>query len=57
MEKKIQPSGRTIREVFASMREDFYRHNGYYPTEEEAIKLTDEARKAIREKEVRTGEH
>lgn len=47
MEKQLTPSGRPIREVLESMGESFYKANGYYPTEEDAIRLTDEARREI----------
>ncbi len=40
-------SRRTLREVCESAQEDFYKKNGYYPTPEEAVRLTDEARKEI----------
>lgn len=46
----MQPSGRTLNEVFDHMRECFYKKNGYYPTIEDAIRLTDEARKATASK-------
>lgn len=46
--KGMKPSGRPLREVFASAREEFYKANGYYATEEDAIRLTEEARAAIR---------
>ena len=46
----MEPSGRTIDEICDAMSECFFRKNGYYPTVEEAIQLTDEARKAIRAK-------
>lgn len=43
---------RTFREICEAAQEEFYNGNGYYPTSEEAIKLTDEARAEIaREKE------
>lgn len=48
MKKPMQPSGRTLDEVRKEARECFYEKNGYYPTEEDAIRLTDEARKAIK---------
>ena len=46
----MEPSGRTIDEICDAMSECFFKKNGYYPTVEEAIQLTDEARKAIRAK-------
>ena len=48
MKKKYEPSGRTVEEVLKSAREEFFRANGHYGTVEEAIRLTDEARKEIR---------
>lgn len=43
---------RTFREIYEAAREEFYNGNGYYPTPDEAVKLTDEARAEIaREKE------
>lgn len=59
MQNTIKPSGRPIREVLESMGEAFYKANGYYPTEEDAIRLTDEARREIqleREKRKRENE-
>ncbi len=54
MQNTMKPSGRTIIEVLESMQESFYRANGYHPTEEDAIRLTDEARREIElEKEKR----
>lgn len=47
----MKPSGHTFSELFDAMSECFFKKNGYYPTEEEAIRLTDEARKATRPKE------
>ena len=46
----MEPSGRTIDEVCDEMRECFFKKNGYYATEEDAIRLTKEAREAIRAK-------
>lgn len=43
----IKYTGRSLREVCESAQEDFYKANGYYPTTEEAVRLTDEARKEI----------
>lgn len=48
MKKKYRPSGRTVEEVLRSSRESFFRKNGHYATEEEAVVLTEEARKEIR---------
>lgn len=44
---ELKPTRRPIREVLRSMGEAFYKANGYYPTEEDAIRLTDEARMEI----------
>lgn len=44
----MKPSGRTIREVCEQAQREFYEANGYYPTEEEAVRLTEEARAEIR---------
>lgn len=44
----MEPSGRTIREVCEQAQREFYEANGYYPTEEEAVRLTEEARAEIR---------
>ena len=38
-------SGRTFEEVCKAAQEEFYKANGYYPTPDQAVKLTDEARK------------
>ena len=46
----MKPSGRTLDEICDYARECFFKKNGYYATEEDAIRLTDEARKAIRAK-------
>lgn len=51
----MKPSGRNLREVCEEAQEDFYRANGYYPTTEEAVRLTDEARKEIAEEKRRKG--
>ena len=47
MNRKYDPSGRTIAEICRSAQESFYKANGYYPTEEDAVRLTDEARREI----------
>ena len=39
----MKPTNRTFDEINESTRKSFYEQNGYYPTEEEIIKLTDEA--------------
>ena len=44
----MKPTGRTIREVCKQAQEEFFRANGYYPTEEDAVRLTEEARAEIR---------
>ncbi len=38
-------------EVLNKMGEDFYRKNGHYMTEEEAIALTERAREEIRKEQ------
>lgn len=50
MKKKFEPSGRTMKEVMESSRENFFQKNGYYGTVEDAIRLTEEAREEIRKK-------
>lgn len=45
--KGMKPTGRSISEVLNKMGEDFYRKNGHYMTEEEAIALTERARQEI----------
>lgn len=47
MEQGLKPSGRTIREVCEQAQKEFFEANGYYPTEEDAVRLTDEARQEI----------
>ncbi len=47
----MKRSGRSLREVCEEAQEDFFRANGYYPTEEEAVRMTDEVRKKIAEEE------
>lgn len=44
----MKPSGRTIREVCEQAQREFYEANGYYPTAEDAVRLTEEARAEIR---------
>ncbi len=41
---ELKPTGRPLREVLKSTGEGFYKANGYYPTEEDAVRLTEEAR-------------
>ncbi|MGN1421911.1 MAG: hypothetical protein ACI4XA_00905 [Oscillospiraceae bacterium] len=48
MENKLCPSGRTIKEVCEAAQEEFFKANGYYPTTEDAVRLTEEAREEIR---------
>lgn len=43
----MKPTNRTIREVCEEAREQFYKANGYYPTTEDAVRLTEEARAEI----------
>ncbi len=51
--EKMQYSGRSFQEVCEAAQEEFYEANGYYPTPEQAVKLTDEAREEIaKEKEI-----
>lgn len=40
-------TGRDIEEICETAREEFFKKNGYYPTPEEAVILTDEARKEL----------
>lgn len=55
MKKKYEPSERTMKEVLASSREAFFKKNGYYGTEEDAVRLTEEARQEIqKERSFRT---
>lgn len=42
-----KPSGRTIKEVCEAAQEEFFKANDYYPTVEDAVKFTDEARREI----------
>lgn len=51
MKKPMQPSGRTINEICETARQEFFEANGYYPTEEDAIRLTDEARAEIKKEQ------
>ena len=46
----MEPSGRTQDEIRNEARERFFEKNGYYPTEEDIIRLVKEARQAIRAK-------
>lgn len=48
MKKKYESSKRTIEEVLNSSREAFFKKNGYYGTNEDAIRRTEEAREEIR---------
>ena len=58
MKNKLSPSGRPLREVFESMEKEFFEANGYHPTEEDAISLTEEARlESQLEKELRKKEN
>lgn len=45
---KMKPSGRPIEEVQKQATEEFFRHNGYYPTVEQIVQMVDEARAEIR---------
>jgi phosphoribosylanthranilate isomerase len=56
MKRKMYPSGRSFDEISAQAQREFYEANGYYPTEEDCIRLTEEARAEIakeREKHIR----
>lgn len=44
-------SGRSLDEICEAARENFYKANGYYPTVEEAVRLTDEAREEIKKEQ------
>ncbi len=54
MGKNIAPSGRTLDEIRKEARECFFKKNGYYPTEEDCVRLTDEARQEIKKKREQT---
>ena len=43
----LNPSGKTMREICEIAQEEFYNANGFYPTVEEAVWLTEEAREEI----------
>ena len=43
----MKPTGRSLREACEAAQEEFFKKNGYYPTPEEAVILTDEARKEL----------
>ncbi|MBD8918945.1 MAG: hypothetical protein EGR90_11440 [Lachnospiraceae bacterium] len=45
--KGMKPTGRSLREACEAAQEEFFKKNGYYPTPEEAVILTDEARKEL----------
>lgn len=45
----MEPTNRTFDEINKSARESFFKVNGYYPTVEDAIRLTEEARAEIQE--------
>ena len=45
----ITYSGRTLKEICECAQEEFYKANGYYPTPEQAVELTNEARREIAE--------
>ena len=45
----MEPTNRTFDEINKSARESFFKANGYYPTVEDAIRLTEEARAEIQE--------
>ncbi len=53
-DERFNLSAPSFREICEAAQEEFYDANGYYPTSEEAVRLTDEARAEIaREKEER----
>ena len=45
--EKLKPTNRSFDEICKSAQEDFYNANSYYPTVEEAVWLTEEAREEI----------
>ncbi len=47
--KGMKYSGRSFKEICETAQEEFYNANGYYPTLEDAVKLTKEAREEIEE--------
>ncbi len=47
MKEKMRPSGRSFDEISAQAQREFYEANGYHPTEEDCIRLTEEARAEI----------
>lgn len=55
--KGMKPTGRTLREACEAAQEGFYKKNGYYPTPEDAIRLTEEAREEIRQEKLKRGDN
>jgi hypothetical protein len=49
MGEKMYPSGRSFDEISAQAQREFFEANGYHPTEEDCIRLTEEARAEIAE--------
>lgn len=50
----MEKSNLTLREICENAQEEFFKANGYYPTDKEAIELTEEARlKLLKESECR----
>jgi hypothetical protein len=47
MKGKMYPSGRSFDEISEQAQREFYEANGYHPTEEDCIRLTEEARAEI----------
>lgn len=47
----LKPSGRSMEEILESMRSSVIESNGRLDTAEEAIRITDEIREAIRAEE------
>lgn len=43
----IKPSNRPMSEILSETQKSFYEKNGYHPTIEECIQLTNEARKTM----------
>lgn len=44
----FRPSGKSLGEALDSMCDDFFKKNGYIPTEEECVRMVDEIREEIR---------
>ncbi len=48
--ENVKPTDETFGELFTSLREQTIKNNGRLLTEEEALQITDEIRKELREK-------